>query len=140
VAEVFPEADWQHCTMHRLMSLWKDIGDKGLPLGDGQRGLEHLPLLDKVGRRGTGGCLGRSVASSRAWAVQRFMEDLTDSLMFYSLPKDWWRKTRTNNYLERMIRTLRMRLRNMGCFYDKPATERAVFGQLARPITEHIPD
>jgi hypothetical protein len=34
--------------------------------------------------------------------------------------------------MERLIRTLRMRLQPMGCFHDGPAIERAVFGQLAR--------
>ena len=66
------------------------------------------------------------------WAVKEFMDGLTDSLSFYSLPSDWWRRSRTNNPQERLIRTLRQRLRPMGCFHDDPAIERAVFGQLAR--------
>ena len=43
-----------------------------------------------------------------------------------------WQRVRTNNPLERLIRTLRMRLDPMGCFHDEPAVQRAVFGQLAR--------
>ena len=66
------------------------------------------------------------------WAVQCFMDGLVESLTFYNLPSDWWTRTRTNNPLERLIETLRMRLRPMGCFHDDPAIERAVFGQLAR--------
>jgi len=50
---------------------------------------------------------------------------------FYELPVTWWKRVRTNNPLERFIRTLRQRLRPMGCFYDD-AIERAVFGQLLR--------
>jgi len=64
--------------------------------------------------------------------VQQFMIDLTNSLTFYDLPKDLWKRPRTNNALERLIRTLRMRLNPMGCHHDDPAVERAVFGQLAR--------
>ncbi len=66
------------------------------------------------------------------WAVQPFMNGLEDSLMFYTLPKTCWRRTRTNNPLERLIRTLRQRLDPMGCFHDEPAIQRAVFGQLLR--------
>jgi len=51
---------------------------------------------------------------------------------FYELPVTWWKRVRTNNPLERFIRTLRQRLRPMGCFYDDAAIERAVFGQLLR--------
>ncbi len=70
--------------------------------------------------------------ATNPWAVQQFTDGLEDSLMFYSLPKAWWRRTPTNNPLERLIRTLRMRLNNMGCFHDPPAVERAILGQLAR--------
>lgn len=66
------------------------------------------------------------------WAVQQFLDGLEDSLLFYNLPKTWWRRTRTNNPLERLIRTLRDRLNPMGCLHDEPAVERAVFGQLLR--------
>jgi transposase-like protein len=60
------------------------------------------------------------------------MEGLSDSLSFYNLPIWWWKRARTNNPLERLIKTLRQRLRPMGCFYDDSAIERAVFGQLLR--------
>ena len=60
------------------------------------------------------------------------MDGLGDSLVFYTLPKTWWRRARTNNPLELLIRTLRQRLRPMGCFHDEAAIERAVFGQLLR--------
>ncbi len=57
---------------------------------------------------------------------------LRESVDFYDLPMNWWKRVRTNNPLERFIRTLRQRLRPMGCFYDEPAIERAVFGRLLR--------
>ena len=43
-----------------------------------------------------------------------------------------WKRVRTNNPLERLIHTLRHRLRPMGCFHDDAAIERAVFGELLR--------
>ena len=64
--------------------------------------------------------------------VRQFIDGLEDSLMFYQLPRQWWKRVRTNNPRERFIETLRMRLNNMGCFHDLPAVERAVFGQLLR--------
>ncbi|UCG55792.1 MAG: transposase [Phycisphaerales bacterium] len=55
---------------------------------------------------------------------------MRDSLRFYELPMCWRKQLRTDNPLERLIRTLRQRLRPMGCFCDQPAVERAVIGQL----------
>jgi transposase-like protein len=66
------------------------------------------------------------------WAVDQFLYGLRDSLRFYDLPKRWWKRVRTNNPMERLIRTLRQRLRPMGCFHNPEAIERAVFGQLLR--------
>jgi len=132
LAEVFPEVPWQHCTMHRLMNLWKDVGDK-------EHRWQMVKEASNIFRCPT---KLAAVDQARAWisqwrrmepcAVQRFAQDLGDSLMFYSLPKNWWKKVRTNNYLERLIRTLRMRLDPMGVHYDAKAVERATFGQLAR--------
>ena len=65
-------------------------------------------------------------------AVEKFLYGLRDSLMFYDLPKCWWKRLRTNNPLERLIKSLRSRLDPMGCFHNEPAIERAVLGQLLR--------
>lgn len=130
--QVYPEVAWQHCTFHRLQALRATVGPTDY---------RDLMLAEA-------GCIFRCPSrqaagdAARAWAdrwrpvnpsaVQQFTADLEDSLVFYQMPKTWWTRVRTNNPLERLIRTLRMRLNNMGCFYDRPAVERAVFGQLAR--------
>ncbi len=129
---VYPEVAHQSCTFHRLKRLREKVGD--------------TDFRDSMVREA--GCIFRCPSRQAAgdaaavWAhrwlpyapgpVRGFMDGLEDSLMFYSLPQVWWKRTRTNNPLERLIRTLRQRLRPMGYFHDPPAIERAVFGQLAR--------
>ncbi len=130
--QVYPEVAWQYCTFHRLAALRKNVGPTDF---------RDLMVAEA-------GCIFRCPSKSAAvdaavawvkrwkslapWAVQQFMTDLGDSLRFHSLPKDWWRRVRTNNPLERLVRALRMRLRPMGCLHDHPAIERAIFGQLLR--------
>jgi len=130
--QVYPEVLWQHCVFHRLAQLRKDIGatpDRDRMLGQAAclfRCPSRLAALDAAG-------LWR-----QRWqpihpaAVDHFLEGFCDSVNFYELPMTWWKRVRTNNPLERFIRTLRQRLRPMGCFYDDAAIERAVFGQLLR--------
>ena len=129
--EVYPEVPWQSCTFHRLQALRASVG--------------HTEFRDLMVAEAS--CIFRCRSKSAArdaavawakrwkllapWAVQGFVDGLANSLTFYSLPSDWWTRTRTNNPMERLIQTLRMRLRPMGCFQDVPAIERAVFGQLA---------
>lgn len=128
----YPEVAWQHCTFHRLAALRATVGPTDY---------RNLMLAEAA-------CVFRcpskraAVDAALAWGqkwrpvnpggARQFLEDLEDSLMFYNLPADRWQRVRTNNPLERLIRTLRMRLDPIGCFHDEPAVERAVFGQLAR--------
>ena len=132
LAQVYPEVPWQSCAFHRLQALRTSVG--------------HTEFRDLLVAEA--GCIFRcpsKLAAAEAaaawaqrwrlrspWAIQQFMDGLEDSLMFYSLPKVWWKRTRTNNPIERQIRTLRQRLRPMGCFHDQPAVERAILGQLLR--------
>jgi transposase-like protein len=132
LAEVFPEVGWQHCTMHRLMNLWKDIGDKEYRWRMVKEASNIFRCPTKLAAVDQACTWAGQWRQLEPWAARRFLEDIGESLMFYSLPKDWWKRVRTNNCLERLIRTLRMRLDPMGVHYDAPAVERAVFGQLAR--------
>lgn len=132
LAEVYPEVGWQSCTFHRLKALWERLG----PTDFRRRMVREASNVFRCPSRGAAVeaaiAWGRRWRDQDPWAVQRFLEGIGDSLQFYSLPKEWWRRARTNNPLERLIRTLRTRLNPMGCFHDPPAVERAVFGQLLR--------
>lgn len=130
--QAYPEVPRQLCSFHRLQALRASVGQtdyRDLMLA------EAACIFRCPSRQAAGDA---SMAWARrwrpvdGWAVQQFMNGLEDSLMFYQMPERWWRRVRTNNPMERQIRTLRMRLDNMGCFHDEAAVERAVFGQLAR--------
>ena len=129
---VYPEVPRQDCTFHRLQRLRQKIG--------------NTVHRDAVVAEAT--CVFRCESRAAAWstarlwrhrwvsiypvAVGQFMEGLGKSLMFYDLPKTWWKQTRTNNPMENQIRQLRRRIEAMDGFYDDSAIERAVFGQLLR--------
>lgn len=130
--QAYPEVARQHCTFHRLQALRATIG----PTEYRDLMVAEAACLFRCASRQAAGDAAKAWAGR--WravnpaAVRQFLDGLEDSLMFYQMPQNWWRRVRTNNPLERLIRTLRMRLDTMGCFHDEPAVERAVFGQLAR--------
>lgn len=132
LAAVYPEVAHQHCTFHRLKALRETIGDR--PYRDPM--VAEAACIFRCPSRQAAGDAAAAWADRwrgvNRWAVQQFISGLEDSLLFYAMDQKWWRRIRTNNPLERLIRTLRMRLDPMGCFHDIPAVERAVFGQLAR--------
>jgi len=129
---VYPEVAWQSCTFHRLAALRANVGSVDFrdPMVAEASCIFRCP--SKLAAQDAAAAWAKRWKPLAPWAVQQFMDGLENSLMFYSLPKVWWKRTRTNNPQERLIRTLRQRLRPMGCFHDEPAIERAVFGQLLR--------
>ena len=50
--------------------------------------------------------------------MQHFLEGLSDSVNFYNLPIHWWKRVRTNNPLERLIKEIRRRTNVVGAFPD----------------------
>ena len=132
IAEHYPEVAWQYCSVHRLADLRKKIGDQAHRDEMVQQAACIFRCPSKSAAVDTAIEWGKRWKFVNAYAVQCFLDNLSDSLTFYDLPQSWWRRVRTNNPLERMIRTLRIRLRPMNCFANSPAVERAVFGQLAR--------
>ena len=130
--EVYPLVSRQSCTFHRLSRLRVTVGHK----------IYRNQMVREAACVFRCESLGAALDTAAAWrirwertapsAVMQFVHGISDSLMFYELPKRWWKRVRTNNPMERQIRTFRQRLRLMGCFHDESALERAVFGQLLR--------
>lgn len=132
IAEHYPEVPWQYCAVHRLADLRKKIGDQPYRDQMTRQASDIFRCPSKPAALDAGQSWTERWRPVAAYAVQCFMENLSDSLSFYQLPKSWWARARTNNPLEGTIRTLRIRLRPMNCFANPPAVERAIFGQLAR--------
>ena len=45
-------------------------------------------------------------------------EGIEETLSYYYFPREHWRRIRTNNMLERLMREIRRRTRVVGCFPD----------------------
>lgn len=60
-------------------------------------------------------------------AVQCLEDDIDDLLNFYEQPKEYWKKLRTTNAIERVFREVRRRTRPMSCFQNRESVERIIF-------------
>ncbi len=63
-------------------------------------------------------------------AAARVRESIMETLAYYSFPETHWRRIRTNNPLERLLREVRRRTRVVGAF---PDGEAALMLTAARP-------
>jgi transposase-like protein len=51
-------------------------------------------------------------------AAEGVRRGIEETLSYYSFPREHWRRIRTNNPLERIMREIRRRTRVVGCFPD----------------------
>lgn len=117
-AEYFPAAQWQRCTVHFYRNVFSVVPSK------------HIRTVADM-LKAIHACEDRQAAHDKAQAVidkltemrlreaaDKVREAITETLTFYSFPAPHWRRIRTNNPLERMMREIRRRTRVVGAFPD----------------------
>jgi transposase-like protein len=118
VAEFFPEAAWQRCVVHWYRNIFSHV-----PL---TKVREIAAMLKAIHA-------GEDLAAAREKAI-RVIEKLRglrlnraaelveaaveETLSYYAFPEEHWRRIRTNNPLERILREIRRRTRVVGAFPD----------------------
>jgi putative transposase len=117
-AEFFPDAAWQRCIVHWYRNIFSHVPST--------RVREVAAMLKAIHA-------SEDVAAARAKALQ-VIEKLRamrltkaaelaeaafeETLAYYAFPEEHWRRVRTNNPLERILREIRRRTRVVGAFPD----------------------
>ena len=117
-AEYYPEAQWQRCTVHFYRNVFSVVPSK------------HMRTVSDM-LKAIHACEDRAAAQAKARAVieklrtmrlkdaaEKIREGIEETLTFYSFPPPHWRRIRTNNPLERIMREIRRRTRVVGAFPD----------------------
>jgi putative transposase len=117
-AEFFPEAAWQRCVVHWYRNIFSHVPSTKVR--------EIAAMLKAIHA-------GEDIVAAREKAV-RVIEKLhtlrltkaaelveaaaEETLTYYAFPEEHWRRIRTNNPLERILREIRRRTRVVGSFPD----------------------
>jgi putative transposase len=118
VAEYYPKAQWQRCTVHFYRNVFSVVPSK------------HMRTVADM-LKAIHACEDRQAAQARAQTVvekltamrlkeaaAKVNDSIAETLTFYSFPAPHWRRIRTNNPLERIMREIRRRTRVVGAFPD----------------------
>jgi len=62
--------------------------------------------------------IGKLESMKLSKAATTVREGIGETLSYYYFPREHWRRIRTNNMLERLMREIRRRTRVVGCFPD----------------------
>jgi len=117
-AEYFPDAHWQRCTVHFYRNVFslipkskvRDVADM-LKAIHAQEDLEAATeKAEKVVQKMKGMKLKQ--------AAELVENSILETFSYYQYPKQHWRRIRTNNPLERLMKEIRRRTRVVGAFPD----------------------
>jgi len=118
LADFFPEAKWQRCIVHFYRNVFslvptskvRDVATM-LKAIHAQEGLEEARAkVELVAAKLALMKLGKAAELVRQGAVE--------TLTYYAFPAEHWRRVRTNNPMERLMREIRRRTRVVGSFPD----------------------
>ena len=117
-AEFFPEARWQRCMVHFYRNVFSHV-----PAGK----LREVALMLKAihaqedlaaAQRKAAEVVARLHSMRLGKAAELVETAVPETLAYYAFPEEHWRRIRTNNPLERIMREIRRRTRVVGAFPD----------------------
>jgi transposase-like protein len=124
---IWPRIPRQRCWVHKLRNLLTKFLRKG-HVDACMREAKRIYLAETKTEAGE---------RFRQWAtswqerepkvVACLQDDLTEMVAFFDCPKEYWRKIRTTNVIERVFREVRRRVRPMNCFKNDASCERILY-------------
>jgi len=118
VAEHYPDADWQWCTVHFYRDTWSEVPSTKVKEVVAMLKAIHAQEDIEAARNKAGAVVEKLTQMKLPKAVHQVETTIEETLVFMNYPREHWRNLRTNNPLERMMREIRRRTRVVGAFPD----------------------
>jgi transposase-like protein len=118
LGEFYPEAAWQRCVVHWYRNILSIV-----PKGKSREVAAMLKAIHAQEDRAAAMAKGRDVIEKlRAMKLAKVADlveaSLGETLGYMRFPSEHWRRIRTNNPLERIMKEIRRRTRVVGAFPD----------------------
>jgi putative transposase len=117
-AEFFPDAAWQRCVVHWYRNIFSHVPSTKVREIAAMLKAIHASE-DIVASREKAVRVIEKLRALRLTKAADLAEDaVEETLTYYHFPEEHWRRIRTNNPLERILREIRRRTRVVGAFPD----------------------
>src|SRR5262245_33872740 len=117
-AEFFPEAAWQRCTLHWYRNIFSHVPSTKVREIAAMLKAIHASE-DVVAAREKAIRVIEKLRGLRLTKAAELAEaGVEETLSYYAFPEEHWRRIRTTNPLERLLREIRRRTRVVGAFPD----------------------
>ena len=118
LADFFPEAKWQRCTVHFYRNVFCHVPRSRMPVvADMLKAIHAAEDLEAAAAKAQE-VIEKLTTMRLANAAKTLREGVDQTLTYYHFPREHRRRIRTNNALERIIREIRRRTRVVGAFPD----------------------
>jgi transposase-like protein len=118
VAEYYPDSLWQRCMVHFYRNVLSVVPQK--LMGDVSAMLKAIHASEDEGsaREKAESVCRKLEFMKLPKAAEKVRNSIGETLTYYRFPRTHWRRIRTNNPLERIMREIRRRTRVVGAFPD----------------------
>jgi putative transposase len=118
VGDFYPEAKWQRCIVHFYRNVFTvvprgKVKDVAIMLKAIHASEDRLAASEKAEQ-----VIKKLEAKKLRQAAAKVRDSIQETLTYYDFPSPHWRRIRTNNPLERILREVRRRTRVVGTFPD----------------------
>ena len=118
IADFFPDARWQRCTVHFYRNIFSHVPRSRMAVVADMLKAIHAAEDLKAAQCKAREVIEKLEAMRLANAAKTVREAVDQTLSYYHFPREHRRRIRTNNALERIIREIRRRTRVVGAFPD----------------------
>jgi len=118
IGDFYPEAKWQRCTVHFYRNVFSHV--PRAKVAEVSRMLKAIHAQeDLAAARDKAQAVVKKLQVMKLKNAARLVEAMVEqTLTYYYFPSEHWRRIRTNNPMERIIREIRRRTRVVGAFPD----------------------
>ena len=118
LGEFYPEARWQRCVVHFYRNVFTMV-----PKGKVKEVVAMLKAIHaqedrKEAAKKAASVVKKLQAMKLTKAAETVEAGIEETFSYYHFPREHWRRIRTNNPLERIMREIRRRTRVVGAFPD----------------------
>ena len=118
VGDFYPKAKWQRCTVHFYRNIFSHVPKAKMKEVTMMLKAIHA-AEDLEAARDKASAVVAKLRKMRLQQAAQLVEDkIEETLSYYSYPSSHWRRIRTNNPLERIMREIRRRTNVVGAFPD----------------------
>src|SRR6516162_6162749 len=118
VAEFFPDAVWQRCIVHWYRNVFSHVPSTKVREIAAMLKAIHASEDVVAAREKATRVIEKLQALRLTRAAELAEAAVEETLTYYAFPEEHWRRIRTNNPLERVLREIRRRTRVVGAFPD----------------------